>query len=284
MDFQSFFTSATGYSPFPWQMQLAETPALPDIIHIPTGLGKTAVIVVWLWKKWMAPPDIRRMTPRRLVYCLPMRTLVRQTEQSAAGWIHRLTERGLLPHNIPVTILMGGESTGLAGRTWDAAPEQSQILIGTQDQLISRALNRGYAMSRYRWPAHFALLNNDALWIMDEVQLMGTALTTSAQLDGFRHRFTPFGPTHTIWMSATMNTESLHTIDHPPDRITGTLSFNFADPPDDSPVSRRITAPKPLVSSTITLNRESKPKYGALLTSILLHDARPAPGETTLVI
>ena len=39
--------------------------------------------------------------------------------------------------------------------------------------LLSRALNRGYGMSRYRWPMHFGLLNNDCLWVMDEVQLMG---------------------------------------------------------------------------------------------------------------
>ena len=36
------------------------------------------------------------------------------------------------------------------------------ILIGTQDMLLSRALMRGYGMSRYQWPVHFALLHNDA--------------------------------------------------------------------------------------------------------------------------
>ena len=54
--------------------------------------------------------------------------------------------------------------------------------------LVSRALNRGYGMSRYRWPLQFALLNNDALWVMDETQLMGVTVETSAQLDGFRHQ------------------------------------------------------------------------------------------------
>ena len=38
---------------------------------------------------------------------------------------------------------------------------------------LSRALNRGYGMSRYRWPMHFGLLNNDCLWVLDETQLMG---------------------------------------------------------------------------------------------------------------
>lgn len=47
---------------------------------------------------------------------------------------------------------MGGEETDL---DWDVWPEKPAILIGTQDMLLSRALNRGYGMNRYRWPMHF---------------------------------------------------------------------------------------------------------------------------------
>ena len=39
--------------------------------------------------------------------------------------------------------------------------------------LLSRALNRGYAASRARWPVQFGLVNNDCCWVLDEVQLMG---------------------------------------------------------------------------------------------------------------
>ncbi len=52
--------------------------------------------------------------------------------------------------------------------------------------LLSRALNRGYGMSRYRWPIHFGLLNNDCLWVMDEIQLKGPGLATACQLEAFR--------------------------------------------------------------------------------------------------
>ena len=79
---------------------------------------------------------------------------------------------------------MGGEDDG----EWDIYPEHQAIIIGTQDMLLSRALNRGYGMSRYRWPIHFGLLNNEALWVMDETQLMGVGVETSAQLDAFRER------------------------------------------------------------------------------------------------
>ena len=73
---------------------------------------------------------------------------------------------------------MGGEEPD----DWDRHPEADVILVGTQDLPLSRALNRGYAMSRYRWPLEFGLLNNDCLWVFDEVQLMGDALATSTQL------------------------------------------------------------------------------------------------------
>jgi CRISPR-associated endonuclease/helicase Cas3 len=60
--------------------------------------------------------------------------------------------------------------------------------------LLSRALNRGYGMSRYRWPMHFGLLNNDCLWVLDETQLMGPGLATACQLETFR---LPIGPVST---------------------------------------------------------------------------------------
>ena len=34
----------------------------------------------------------------------------------------------------------------------------------------------------------FGLLNRDALWVMDEVQLMDVGLATSAQLQAFREQ------------------------------------------------------------------------------------------------
>ena len=46
--------------------------------------------------------------------------------------------------------------------------------------------NRGYGMARARWPMHFGLLNNDALWVLDETQLMSVGVRTSTQLEGLR--------------------------------------------------------------------------------------------------
>jgi CRISPR-associated endonuclease/helicase Cas3 len=249
MTFEQFFTTATRDAarlgvapPYYYQCRLAcgekqaadsreawlerGTICASKLIEIPTGLGKTAAVVLaWLWNRVQPNSDARAEWPRRLVYCLPMRALVEQTAEEVRKWITNLLttadELGLSPtgkqslawlaKHSP-TILMGGEDTG----DWDIHPEQGAILIGTQDMLLSRALNRGYGMSRYRWPMHFGLLNNDALWVMDETQLMGVTVETSAQLDGFRSdpKWKTMGGCPTWWMSATLDKARLVTVDH----------------------------------------------------------------------
>ena len=60
------------------------TPCQSRLIDIPTGLGKTAAVVMaWLWNRVLCqhPGHDHNQWPRRLVYCLPMRTLVEQAKQ-----------------------------------------------------------------------------------------------------------------------------------------------------------------------------------------------------------
>jgi CRISPR-associated endonuclease/helicase Cas3 len=217
--FDRFFNGATcGHEPFDYQRRLAgrdtDTACQSQLINIPTGLGKTAAVVLaWLWNRVVQSDATHRKTwPRRLVYCLPMRTLVEQTDAEVKKW---LTAHGLLwddkPANragkVGVHILMGGEDAG----EWDIYPEENAILIGTQDMLLSRALNRGYAAGRARWPKDFALLNNDCLWVFDEVQLMSTGFATSLQLQSWRDcsGMKPAIATASWWMSATLEKEWL---------------------------------------------------------------------------
>ncbi len=206
MNFASFFEKATKQEPFPYQKKLAESPSWPDILRAPTGAGKTAAIILgWLWRRLWAPEPIRRTAPTRLVYCLPMRVLVDQTFSEAERWLAAL-EAG---DKVGLQMLMGGEDTS----NWFLNPERETLIIGTQDMLLSRALNRGYGMIRYRWPVEFGLLNNDCLWVLDEVQLMGSGLATTTQLDAFRESFGTMGNSKTIWMSATLRKNWFETID-----------------------------------------------------------------------
>ena len=92
MTFDKFFKEATGgQSPYPYQRQFAEGESIRQLLSVPTGVGKTATAVLgWLWKRRQRPAT----TPRRLVYCLPMRTLVEQTRDCAVIWLDRL-QRGV---------------------------------------------------------------------------------------------------------------------------------------------------------------------------------------------
>src|SRR5436190_1070934 len=125
MTFKDFFAKATGSdTPFPYQEAYATAPELFELIHAPTGSGKTAAAVLgWLWRYFHSG----KLTPRRLIYCLPMRVLVEQTRDEARKWIAALG----MPASVHV--LMGGDDT----EDWDLEPEKPAILIGTQDMLLS---------------------------------------------------------------------------------------------------------------------------------------------------
>src|SRR5438067_11212524 len=93
-DFGRCFSDLTGHaSPRNWQRELAATSNCRDrLIRIPTGLGKTeGVLAAWAFHRLHREDDL---WPRRLVWCLPMRVLVEQTEQVA----RQLAERLPKPH------------------------------------------------------------------------------------------------------------------------------------------------------------------------------------------
>ncbi len=288
-NFTTFFSASfeDERNPYDYQRGLAESPCESRLITIPTGLGKTAAVVLaWLWNRCGQPDATKRAQwPRRLVYCLPMRTLVEQTRDEANKWIDALHKENLLQGKRPmVIILMGGEELKENERDWDIQPEDNAILIGTQDMLLSRALNRGYGMSRYRWPMHFGLLNNDALWVMDETQLMGVGVETSAQLDGFRHdgKMLTVGVCRTWWMSATLDDTRLRTVDHPkPAEGWPTLALSDTEKSSGRP-KELITAKKKLSPAPHSLNATTKGGYAKELAAFIKEHHQP--GTLTLVV
>jgi CRISPR-associated endonuclease/helicase Cas3 len=203
--FTEFFRVATHrYAPYGWQIRVA-VDGLPDVLPVPTGLGKTEVVLAWAWRLLVD----KQPEPQHLVVCLPTRSLVTQTVRRLMGYFDALMAED--PElEVGVYQLMGGA----IDEEWARWPDKPWILVGTQDQLLSRALNRGYAMSRFEWPVHFGLLNHDCRWLIDEVQLMGPGLWTTVQLDWMRRkRFPSLKPCLTTWMSATIGTSFLNTTD-----------------------------------------------------------------------
>jgi CRISPR-associated endonuclease/helicase Cas3 len=222
MTFRTYFSKLTdGKPPHAWQEQLAEQ-ATPTsrLIRVPTGLGKTlGALLAWAYHR-LGRGDER--WPRRLVWCLPMRTLVDQTVREAQA----VLDRAELREPVEVHQLMGGVQT----KKWWLEPEKPAVLVGTQDMLLSRALNRGFASARGRWPVEYGLLHTDALWVMDEVQLMGVGLATSEQLQVFRDQPIESQGTGlpggiglpgatTWWMSATLRPEWWASVDWNPSAI-----------------------------------------------------------------
>lgn len=275
--YADFFREVTGKEPYPYQNCMG-TEDWPDVLDVPTGMGKTAAIIVaWLWKQLNGQPD----APRRLVYCLPMRVLVEQTAASAAQWIERAQPFFVgVGRPVPTTqLLMGGDTDD----EWRRNPEKPALLVGTQDMLLSRALMRGYGMTRYGWPVDFALLHNDCLWVYDEVQLMGPAVATSAQLEAFRRRWRSGKPTGSLWASATLRPDWLATVDFA--SSTPELAVRTLSDDDDAVAGERLRAKKHVSRSSVrleSLNATTLRGYAESLAAEIVSQHRS--GTQTLVI
>lgn len=149
--FNAVFKRATnGNDPLPYQDHLALTDPFPTLLDIPTGLGKTAAaILAWLWRRRFADEAVRKATPRRLVYCLPMRVLVEQTHRVTIDWLKQI---GLLTevakeqhlewawrdgdfgeHPTAVHLLLGGEgkSDWALLRAADCRASMEEDTLGT---------------------------------------------------------------------------------------------------------------------------------------------------------
>ena len=282
------YRQAFGAEPDAWQIALAAT-EWPRILVAPTGSGKTAAVTLgWAAHRLNRRPE----TPRRLVWCLPMRTLVEQTAEKVKEWFGRLAEiddANRLPRPKEVHVLMGGT----ASADWLEAPERPAVVVGTQDMLLSRALMRGYASSRALWPMEFALLHEDAQWVFDEVQLMGAGRATSAQLEAFRQHETARAakagvrrrqPSRSLWLSATLDPSWLATVDHPAPPPTSVVTV---DPvaTGDARLARLARATKKLHRSPVAPASPKKTDLGAYagaLADEVIQKHRP--GRMTIAI
>lgn len=262
-DYDRWFEEATGHAPYVYQRALADAERPPSVLDVPTGAGKTqALLGAWMFQRE------KGTAPRRLVYALPMRTLV---EQTTAVAVDMRARAGVSPDEMPVHVLMGG--TEQPSEDWRMQPERHQVLIGTIDMLVSRALNRGYAESRFAWPVAFGLLNSDCRWVFDEVQLMGPARATTVQLDGLRAKLGTDLGSESTWVSATVDRDQLTTVDRP--ELGEVLELPAADRTGD--LAARLTATK-------TAQRVEVDDAGRARQIADLCAERHEPGTRTLVV
>ena len=174
-DFDEAFEALTGHAPFPWQRRLfarMRAGDLPPAVDIPTGLGKTAVMAIWLLARAAGAS-----LPRRLVYVVDRRAVVDQATDFAEQIRKRLQapalgpvrrDLGLAGRALPISTLRGQH---VDNREWLADPAAPAIVVGTVDMIGSRLLFQGYGVSRRMRPYQAGLMGCDTLVLLDEAHL-----------------------------------------------------------------------------------------------------------------
>src|SRR5882672_1874611 len=147
--FPTLFTALTGNSPFSWQTALYDrfiAGDFPSSCDLPTGLGKTSVIAVWLIALGHQPGRV----PRRLIYVVNRRTVVDQTTDEVEKYRANLDQH---PKLTPLREKLGALAIStLRGqfadnREWSADPSRPAVVVGTVDMIGSRLLFSGYRAS-----------------------------------------------------------------------------------------------------------------------------------------
>ena len=115
-DFDPCFGALTGNPPFPWQTELYRRfirGEIPASCNLPTGLGKTSVIPIWLIALASIAP--RPLVPRRLVYIVNRRTVVDQATDEAKRLQDRLLEPGRYADHADSLARLAAALNGLTG-------------------------------------------------------------------------------------------------------------------------------------------------------------------------
>ena len=173
--FEELFSLLTGYSPFPWQTALyrrfLDPAKLPAQCDIPTGLGKTNVMAIWLIARAHGAH-----LPRRLVYVVDRRAVVDQATEVAenlrkvvSGSPEFAAALGLGTRSLPISTMRGQH---VDNKEWLADPATPAVIVGTVDMIGSRILFEGYGVTRKMRPYHAGLLGADTLIVLDESHLV----------------------------------------------------------------------------------------------------------------
>lgn len=206
--FSDWYRAIHDRDPFPWQKRLAQQVAAtgewPELIGIPTGLGKTACLDIAVWAlASQAERDPRdRTVPTRIWWVVNRRILVDDTYRHAlklealladpetlrdvecdgttmpVGGLHgeasatvqavaaRLRHLSGIGVPLQACRLRGGDSHNRPRH-----PAQPAIICSTIPMYGSRLLFRGYGSSRSMRPIDASLAGVDSLVLLDEAHL-----------------------------------------------------------------------------------------------------------------
>lgn len=227
--FDTAFEALYRFSPMGWQKRLfhehfiaGDAPAACDL---PTGLGKTSVMVIWLLALARQADDGGQpLLPRRLVYVVNRRTVVDQATSEASSLREALFSPGLpaILRRVRDALLSlcvdpQDEASPLAVSTlrgqladnaeWSTDPARPAIVVGTIDMVGSRLLFSGYGRGFKSRPLHAGFLGQDALLVHDEAHLEPAFQTLVSDIEAEQRRSGDLRPLRVMALSATRRNE-----------------------------------------------------------------------------
>ncbi len=279
-NFAACFELLTGHTPFPWQHALFNEfvqGRFPRSCDLPTGLGKTSVIAIWLLAlAKRASASMTARYPRRLVYVVNRRTVVDQATAEAEQLRSKLATTGGLDavasslrslasrpsDNVLAISTLRGQFADNA--EWRTDPARPAVIVGTVDMIGSRLLFSGYGCGFKSRPLHAGFLGQEALLLHDEAHLEPAFQELITSLESEQERRRDFGKLRVMALSATSRADSGH--------------FGLSDADKDvGEVRKRITARKGISFHPIGHEEQLADRVADLALS--LRDS----GEATLV-
>ncbi len=238
--FKEQFRELTGYDPLRWQQRLFDLlrhqpqENWPTHLDLPTGLGKTSVIHLWLIALIQQRAEGTARLPRRMVYVVDRRTVVDQATRIAERIKEKIDKcSSLLGGSLAVSTLRGQYADN---REWTIDPSRPAIIIGTVDMIGSRLLFSGYRSS-YKWrPLDAGLLGQDSLLVLDETHLSEPFAKLTRSIEELNRQM-PL-PVKVIHMSATGAADGVNTFKLEQSDLAGDR--------DTNPIVRRYEAEKRL--------------------------------------
>lgn len=199
--FAEFFRAVHGFEPFQWQREAADFAVshacLPQLIDVPTGLGKTALVDVWIWA---LAHHSERGEPHRLgqryIHAVERRTVVDGADIHMQRLVAALTAESPTHPAVAQVVeslskLSGDEMDVVAAHTfhgtlrddqaWLKRPRGATIITTTATQLALRVLGHAPGITHSSAILHAGLTGYDVSWVIDEPHLAEVILDTLRQ-------------------------------------------------------------------------------------------------------
>lgn len=247
--FDRLFKDLTANEPFPWQRRLYDELVQKQFrtkCDVPTGLGKTSVIALWLLAlaHHVSNGSIDRF-PRRLVYVVNRRTVVdqatREVERLRDALICKSELKAVADALRALAIQSEGQPLAIStlrgqfadNAEWRNDPARPAVIVGTVDMVGSRLLFSGYGCGFKSKPLHAGFLGQDVMFIHDEAHLESPFQGLITAIRSEQERCREFGVFHAMELTATSRAA----------RVEEFPIFSDEDLKDEE-VAKRFTATK----------------------------------------